>query len=134
MIKKRTPPFLIVEVLIAFFLITMTLLPFSSTPYKSFSKELTLLEQMEIEPYFNESFLQALDRLPLLDFDLEDKLIPFGKNQSLLLKRHVHITKTTDPSKKGTLLTIDLTIDGKRAHLTRQKMIYAPLLEDENEV
>ncbi len=134
MIKKRIAPFLILEVLIAFLLIAMTILPFSSYPYRAFAKEITYLEKMEIEPYFTAAFLESLEKIEENDFDLTDQIIPFGQFDTLHLKRHAHITKEHDVQKRGTLLVVDLTIQAKHALVIRQKAFYIPTLEITNEI
>lgn len=134
MVKKRIAHFLILEVLIAFLLIAMTILPFSSYPYRAFAKEVANLEKMEIEPYFTAGFLEAIEHVNEEDFDLADQVIPFGKSDTLLLKRHVHIKKEHNPEKKGTLLVVDLSIKAKHTHITKQKVFYMPNLETTDEI
>lgn len=134
MAKKRITPFLILEVLIAFLLLSMTILPFSSYPYKAFTKEITYLEKMEIEPYFTAAFLESLDKVKEIDFDLKDQTIPFGQSDTLYLKRKAHVRVVQNPEKKGTFLVIDVTIRAKHALVTRQKAFYMPNLEITNEI
>ncbi len=134
MIKRRIAPFLILEVLIAFLLISMTILPFSSYPYRAFAKEINYLEQMEIEPYFTTAFIESLEQFDRTDFDLPCQMIPFGQSETLNLKRHVKIKKIHEASKRGTLLAVEVTIQGKNAKVTRSRNFYIPTLETHDEI
>lgn len=122
MIKRRTFHFFIVEVLIAFLLISMTILPFSSVPYKTFSRQIKHLESLTIEPYFIPTFLEVLDVYDNQEVELSSLQIPFGPNETITLIRSAKISKKYDPSKSpSALLTIDLTL--KTPHLCKQRQM-----------
>ena len=122
MIKKKLSYFLILEVLIAFLLISMTILPFTSYPYKAFQKELSYLESMTIEPYFLISFIQALEKKDASESILDDMSVPFGNNDKLVIHRSASINITKNPKKTPySLITIDVTISSKNTKKTRRK-------------
>lgn len=122
MIKKRISHFLILEVLIAFLLISMTILPFTSYPYRAFQKELSHLESMTIEPYFSITFTQALKKSDAQEISLDDVIVPFGKNDSLTIHRSAKIDRITDPKRTTySLICIDVTMSSKNITKTRRK-------------
>lgn len=135
MIKKKLFYFIILEVIIAFLLISMTILPFSSYPYKAFQKELSYLESMTIEPYFLISFIQALEKNEGLDRSLEKISVPFGSNDNLVLHRSASINITKDPKKTPySLITIDITISSKNTKKTRRKIFTIKSEEKNNAI
>ncbi len=122
MIKKRTFHFFIVEVLIAFLLISMTIIPFSSYPYKTFTKQIKHLESLSIEPYFIPTFLEVVQTLDNEEVNLAPIEIPFGPNETLTLVRTAKISKKYDPSKSpSALFTIDITF--KTPHLYKERQV-----------
>ena len=133
MIKRRIFHFLILEVLIAFILISLSILPFTSYPYRAFKKELSALEAMTMEPYFTESFNTAFSMLESESIFLEDLIVPFGKDQDLVLKRSVDITQTADKEKTPySLITINVTISSKHYKKTRTKLYTVKSKEDKH--
>ncbi len=122
MIKKRTFHFFIVEVLIAFLLISMTILPFSSYPYKTFTKQIRHLESLAIEPYFIPTFLEVMQLPEDEEANLPSLQIPFGPDETLTLVRLAKISKKYDPSKSSSaLITIDVTL--KTPHLCKERQM-----------
>jgi hypothetical protein len=124
MIKKRTAPFLILEVLIAFLLIAMTILPFSSYPYKIFTKEVKLLEKMTIEPYFTDAFFDAYSQKDKDKIILKPIQIPFGKTNTLTVKRAATISCKTADNLPCTLITIQLIFTSKNESIIRSRSFY----------
>ncbi|MCH9617864.1 MAG: hypothetical protein SP4CHLAM5_10180 [Chlamydiia bacterium] len=122
MIKKRTTPFLILEVLIAFMLIAMTILPFSSYPYKVFSKELKLLEKMTMEPYFTDAFFDAYHQKDKDEILLEPIQIPFGEKNQLTVKRSATIDQETVENSQKSLITVKITLSAKNEVISREKI------------
>ena len=114
MVKKRILNFLILEVLICFLLLSLSVLPFSSYPYRAFKKELAAIEALETRPYFTQSFLSAYEQINDDSIVLSDLEIPFGKDGHLTLKRYA--TKKIDSDSERTtsiLATVSLTIESK---------------------
>ena len=101
----------------------MTILPFTSFPYKAFKKELSSLEKMAIEPYFLSSFLEVAKNGE--EEVLEDLFIPFGDKETLLVKREIEKKVETDPTKtKSSLEKVSITFTTKHCKQTRTKLFY----------
>lgn len=124
MIKKKTQHFLIFEVLVALFIITMSILPFSSYPYRAFKKELSLLEKITMEPYFTETFEEAIAQKD--NYVPTSLKVPFGKKDKLNIKREVIITILKNHEEaNGTLYEVKATLSSKNASITRSKNYFA---------
>lgn len=129
MVKKKSFNFLILEVLISFLLLSLSVLPFSSYPYRAFKKEIGYLEQLEMEPYFSKSFFAAYEQMDKKNlesesFELDELSIPFGKNEKLGIKRFVTVKKESALNKKGKLITIILTLKAPHKEITLEKCFY----------
>ena len=117
--------FLILEILIAFLLISLTVLPFTSYPYKVFKKELSYLESMVIEPYFLVSFLDIMKNIDNSDYALDPIQIPFGRNSSLYVERTKEIPRRQlENHSNNELICILLTIKSKNTKQARRKYFY----------
>jgi len=100
----------------------MTILPFSSYPYKTFSRQLKHLESLTIEPYFIPTFLEVMQNYEGNELTLPPLQIPFGPHETITLVRSVKISKKYNPSKSpSALVTIDLTF--KTPHLCKQRQM-----------
>ncbi|MCH9812123.1 hypothetical protein K0U07_05120 [bacterium] len=117
-IKKRHS-FVLFEVLLSLLLITMSILPFSSYPYRIYKKEFSLLKKMTMEPYFTRSFEEAYKKKdnPIL----EDIPTLFGEKDTLIIKRLATISKRQDDSHKKSLTEVQITLSAGHAKLTRTK-------------
>ena len=123
MIKKHTYNFLIFEVLVALFIISMSILPFSSYPYKAFQKEISFLHKMTMEPYFTKTFEEAI--LLKEEYTPKDLTAPFGTKEKLIIKRKVEITTPEKKENaKGTLYHVKVTLSSKNTTLSRTKIYY----------
>ena len=88
---------------------------------------------MTIEPYFTESFTTAFSMIESESILLEDMIVPFGKDQDLLLKRSVDIKQTSDKEKTPySLITINVTIKSKHCEKTRTKLYTVKSKEDKH--
>ena len=135
MIKKKTHYFLLLEIIIALLLISCSILPFSSYPYKVFQKEISYLEKMAIEPYFSLSFLEALEKNNPSQYTLPSLSVPFGNTETLFIQRFVNIQETYNKEKSPhAMLTITMTLKTKNCSQTKEKIFFISNKKKHNEM
>lgn len=116
---QKTHSFVLFEVLLALLLITMSILPFSSYPYRVYKKEIILLEKMTMEPLFPTSFEEAYANKE--NPQLEPIELLFGEKNSLKISRLATITTKTEEKYRKDLTTVEITLSSPHTKITREK-------------
>jgi hypothetical protein len=106
MVLKKKRNFLLIEILIAFFFISIMLIPLFKNPFYFFKKEISEIERLECERIAENSFLEIY--LKLIDkksnkeilkgldekkaYNLEDTFIKIGNHINKKVKRSYEIS------------------------------------------
>ena len=133
MFIKKTYNFLLLEIIIALLLISITIIPFSSYPYKVFKKEIVYLEKMCIEPYFSNTFAKVIQNLSE-PISFTPTKIPFGKNSTLLIHRKAYILERYNKKTNNSLITIKVSIQSKHTSQSKEKKFFIKNRRNKNAI
>jgi len=118
---KKT--FVLLEILIGFALVSISILPFLRYPYRHMQKEIDMLFQMQLTRYAQErlceierelcagsidieKLLDTKKKRKILQFDPVQKQISLSKNWSRIYAEKLHFEKTAQRASDQTLYTL----------------------------